>query len=97
MTQSTASQTKSTQQYFKFLGLPKLPSKAMVVLVPFFLSGIMSAVVSLISIVRSVGLVDGMATLWLSSWTISWAIAFPTVLVVLPLARRLALSLVQKG
>lgn len=92
---NSASRSDNSKHTFKLFGLPKLPNKAMVILVPLFLSGIMSGVVALISILRSVGMTEGMATLWFSSWTLSWAIAFPTVLVVLPLARRLALALVK--
>ena len=38
---------------------------------------------------RNAGLADGFATLWVHAWLPSWAIAFPVVLVVAPLARRL--------
>ncbi|MGL4277244.1 MAG: DUF2798 domain-containing protein, partial [Morganella morganii] len=34
---------------------------------------------------------------WLTSWGISWAIAFPTVLFVLPFARKLSLLLVRSS
>ena len=38
---------------------------------------------------RATGLVDGFMGLWMSSWASSWLVAFPTVLVVAPLTRRL--------
>lgn len=53
------------------------------------LSGMMSFIVSCIATFRATGLVDGFAGLWMSSWASSWLVAFPTVLVVAPLTRRL--------
>ena len=53
------------------------------------LSGMMSFIVSCIATFRATGLVDGFMGLWMSSWASSWLVAFPTVLVVAPLTRRL--------
>lgn len=77
------------------LGIPKLPARAMIVLVPLFLSLVMSGIVSLISTVRALGFTSEVFTPWLSSWGISWMIAFPTVFFVLPIARRISLLLVK--
>lgn len=77
------------------LGLPKLPARAMIVLVPFFLSLVMSGIVSLISTLTALGFSLAIISPWLSSWMISWVIAFPTVLFVLPFARKLSLLLVR--
>ncbi|MGR3495336.1 DUF2798 domain-containing protein [Citreimonas sp.] len=60
-----------------------------------FLSGMMSCLVSFISTVRGVGLIDGLVSLWLTNWLASWAIAFPAVLVVAPIARRMVLALTR--
>jgi hypothetical protein len=49
----------------------------------------MSSMVSGIATFRNFGLVDGFFGLWVSAWLPSWFIAFPVVLVVAPLARRL--------
>ncbi|MEY1229656.1 DUF2798 domain-containing protein [Proteus terrae] len=86
-----------------FLGIPKLPTRAMIFLVPFFLSFIMSGIVSFImsgivsfiSTVKSLGMGMYVISPWLTSWGISWMIAFPTVLFVLPIARRFSLLLVK--
>lgn len=64
------------------------------VLFGFVLSALMSFIVSGIAIFRSAGLVDGFMSLWVNAWIPSWLIAFPTVLVVAPLARRLVGMLV---
>ena len=79
------------------LGFPKLPQRALIFLVPFFLSLVMSGIVSFISTVKALGFSWLLVSPWLSSWGISWAIAFPTVLFVLPFARELSLLLVRSS
>lgn len=76
-------------------GLPLLHTRYATVVMPFFLSVIMTCIVSLISTLRGVGMAAGFLALWLGSWGISWAIAFPTLLVVLPLVRKATFAVVQ--
>lgn len=52
------------------------------------LSGIMSLLVSGIATLRAVGVTDGMVSLWASAWLAAWIVAFPAVMVVSPLARK---------
>jgi hypothetical protein len=73
----------------------KLPARYMAVIMPLILSGMMSAIVSLISTLKSLGLQPDLLGIWLGTWVISWIVAFPTVLVVLPVARRFTLLFVQ--
>lgn len=77
------------------LGLPKLPARAMIFLVPFFLSFVMCGIVSFISTIKTIGFTMVMVSPWMSSWGLSWIVAFPTVLFVLPIARKLSLLLVK--
>lgn len=72
-----------------------LPAKCAPILFGFFLSGLMSCLVSGISTIRVVGLVDGVFVQWMTAWMYGWAVAFPTVLVVAPIARRLVARLVR--
>ena len=72
-----------------------LPAKFATPLFSLLLSGMMSLVVSGVSTYRAAGLVDGFARLWSGAWLASWLIAFPTVMVVAPLARRLVQRLVK--
>ena len=51
----------------------------------FFMSGIMSLVVTTINI----GLVDDLLLRWLVSWPMTSAIAFPTIMVVAPMVKRI--------
>ena len=72
-----------------------IPARFAPVLFGLILSGLMSLIVSGLSTFRALGLVEGFAGLWLGNWAISWAIAFPTVLVVAPLTRRIVATLTR--
>ena len=61
----------------------------------FVLSALMSLVVSGISTARTAGMIEGFGNLWLGAWLPSWLIAFPIVLIVAPVARRIAGSMVR--
>jgi hypothetical protein len=76
-------------------GTRKLPARYAAVVLPFFLSCIMTCLISGISTLRGVGLAPGVLQLWLGSWGVSWLIAFPTLLAVLPLVRRLTAAVVE--
>lgn len=77
------------------LGLRKLPARYAAVVTPFFLSMIMTCVVALISTLHGVGLTDGLVRTWLGAWGLSWLIAFPVLLFVLPVVRRLTAMFVD--
>lgn len=66
-----------------------IPQRLAPVAFGFVLSGLMSLIVSGLSTVRTVGLADGFFGLWMGNWAASWLVAFPVVLVVAPLARRI--------
>lgn len=77
------------------LGVALLHARYSAVVMPFLLSIIMTCVISLVSTLRSAGLVPGLLPLWLGSWALSWVIAFPTLLVVLPIVRKVTFVFVQ--
>ena len=72
-----------------------IPARFAPILFGLVLSGLMSLIVSGIATLRAAGLGEGVAALWMGSWASSWAVAFPTVLVVGPLARRAVGRLTQ--
>lgn len=72
-----------------------MPARFAPILFGLVLSGLMSFVVSGISTFRNAGLADGFFGIWVSAWLPSWLIAFPVVLVVAPVARRLVGMLVK--
>lgn len=73
----------------------RLPARYAAVLIPLVLSIIMTFVVSGISTLKVLGLSREFLTAWPIAWGLSWLVAFPTVLVVLPLTRRIVAALVE--
>jgi len=61
----------------------------------FFLSGMMSFIITGVATFKVVGLVSDLPILWLSAWPISWPIAFIAVTIVAPIARRLSNKIVR--
>ena len=49
----------------------------------------MTFIVSLVSTLKSLGLEAFTVQGWLSAWGLSWLIAFPTLLLVMPLVKKL--------
>lgn len=72
-----------------------MPTRYAPILFGFILSALMSFLVSGIATFRNAGLVDGFFNIWVNAWLPSWLIAFPVVLVVAPIARRLVGVLVK--
>ncbi|MEM8750349.1 MAG: DUF2798 domain-containing protein [Pseudomonadota bacterium] len=67
----------------------RLSPKIVPIVFGLLLSGMMSFVVSGISTLRLTGFEAGFMAAWMQNWSFSWAVAFPTVLVVAPMVRRL--------
>lgn len=59
------------------------------ILVAALMSGMMSAMVALISTVRGFGLPNNLAELWLRAWSVSWPIAFVVLVLVGPTIQRI--------
>lgn len=68
-----------------------MPPRFAPILFGLVLSGLMSLIVSGIATLRAVWpeADAGFLATWMGSWLFSWGVAFPTVLVVGPLTRRL--------
>jgi len=62
----------------------------------FLLFGLMSLIMSGAISYLNLGAVDGFAYIWLHAWVIAFAIAFPSVLLVFPFARRLAMRIASR-
>ncbi|MGX5734640.1 DUF2798 domain-containing protein [Bosea thiooxidans] len=67
----------------------RLPARYAAVVMPFILSVLMTFVVSGIATLKALGPTAEFLQTWPSSWALSWLVAFPTLLLVLPLVRRL--------
>jgi Protein of unknown function (DUF2798) len=72
-----------------------IPARFAPTLFGLILSGLMSCVVSGIATFRALGLHAGFIADWAGSWIVSWAIAFPTVLIVAPITRRIVAALTR--
>lgn len=74
-----------------------IPARFAPVVFGFILSGLMSFMVSGIATFRAVGMVNGFLGLWIGAWVPSWMLAFPAVLIVAPITRRIVTKLVRQG
>jgi Protein of unknown function (DUF2798) len=73
----------------------KLPARFNWVAQPLVLSIFMTCIVSGVSVARARGVGDGFAAAWLPAWGLSWVVAFPVLLGVMPLVRRVVASVVE--
>ncbi len=77
------------QNHPSIITFRRLPPRYAAVVMPLVLSVIMTFVVSGIATLRSLGLSPAFPATWMSAWGLSWLVAFPTLLLVLPLVRRI--------
>ncbi len=75
--------------------MPKFPAKSAALIMPLLLSVMMTCIVSLVSTLTSLGWPAFTLTQWLAAWGLSWLIAFPTLLLVLPVVKKLTRYLVH--
>ena len=73
----------------------KLPARYAAIVMPLVLSVLMTFVVSAISTLRSLGPTPAFIATWPGAWAISWLVAFPTLLAVLPLVRKIVALAVE--
>lgn len=76
----------------------KLPARYAHVFLPLVITFCMTFLVSGISTIRNLGLSsDVFFSSWLEAWGISWLIAFPVLLVILPMARKIVFTFVESS
>lgn len=73
----------------------KLPARYIGLVQPLVLSIFMSLVVSGVATIKNIGLAPDFFPAWMSAWGVSWLIAFPTLLLVLPLVKRIVALVVD--
>lgn len=73
--------------------MKKLPAQFELPLFALLLSGLMSFIVSGVALMRNLGDIPG-AALWINAWLTSWLVAFPAVIVIAPLVRKIVGRLV---
>ena len=72
----------------------KLPARFEHPLFALLLSGLMSLLVSGVATLHALGRHDGFVGQWLAAWLTSWSVAFPAVLVIAPLVRKVVARMV---
>ena len=72
---------------------PFIPKRGEHIAFSLLLSGMMSFIVSATSTFLAIGSFDGLLLAWLSSW----AIAFPAIVIVAPIVRRILKRIVKPG
>jgi Protein of unknown function (DUF2798) len=73
----------------------KLPVRFHWLVLPLVMSVFMTFVVSGVSIARVRGVGDGFVDAWLPSWGLSWIVAFPVLIAIMPLVRRVVSLIVE--
>ena len=73
-----------------------IPARYATIAFAFVLSALMSFLVSGIATLRNAGFTDDFFSLWIGAWLPSWLFAFPTVVVVAPIARRIVNRMVRQ-
>ena len=74
----------------------KLPARFAPLVMPLILTLMMTCVISGISTVNALGFTAEVLHDWPRAWIMSWIVAYPTILVVLPLVKRLTAMVVDE-
>lgn len=77
------------------LGTRRLPPRYATFVMPLVLSVLMSLIVSGVSTLKSLGVGAAFFSTWPIAWFLSWLVAFPALLLVLPLVRRIVSLVVE--
>jgi hypothetical protein len=73
----------------------KLPARYAAIVLPFVLSLLMTFVISGVSTLKSLGPTRAFVSTWPAAWALSWIVAFPTLIAVLPMVRRIVALVVE--
>jgi hypothetical protein len=74
----------------------KLPARTMHFALPLALTFVMTFLVSGVATVRAIGFADDMWSRWIESWLATWVMAFPIMLFLMPVMRRLLLRIIDQ-
>jgi len=72
-----------------------IPKRYEMITFAFFMSLLMSCIMSFFITVVNIGFTNDLLWRWLHAWGIAWAIAFPLALFVVPAVRRIVHRLVS--
>ncbi len=71
----------------------RIPHRFSPIVFGFLLSGFMSLIVAGIATLRAIGFHPDFVPRWTGAWLPSWCVAFPVVLFIAPVVRRLAAAI----
>ncbi len=74
-----------------------IPSRYSPYVFSFFMSLLMSGVMSFCITLLNLGWVTDVVMLWLQAWSAAFVIAFPTIVLITPLVRRLVTLVIQNA
>lgn len=62
----------------------------------FFMALLMSCIMSFVISIFNVGLVSGILLVWLKAWAFAFVVAFPTIILITPIVRKLVGLVVER-
>lgn len=62
----------------------------------FFMALLMSCLMSFVITIFNLGFTDNLLTMWLQAWSFAFVVAFPAVITVAPLVKKLTAAVVKK-
>ena len=75
--------------------MKKIPARFTWLVMPAVMALMMTFVVSGVSTVKAIGMPPDFVGKWMSAWAWSYVIAFPTLLAVLPMVKRVVAAIVE--
>ena len=79
----------------KSVRFKKIPARYLHIMIPFVLSFFISGIISGIFTIKSMGFQPDTIFAWLNSWILAWSIAFPSVLIMLPIVKKIVGFIVE--
>lgn len=73
----------------------KLPARYMGIVFPLVVSFFMSCIMSCVVTLRTIGLADDFLFMWATAWGLSWVVAFPILFLVIPMCKKIVSLLVE--
>ncbi len=77
------------------LDIPMVDDKYHSLVFSFLMSLFMSCIMSLVISISNIGFVGDIVSIWLGTWLFSFMVAFPTVVIVSPLAHKFVGSILK--
>ena len=77
-------------------GTLMIPKQYQHIVFAFFMALLMSCLMSFVITIFNIGFTNNLLTIWLQAWGFAFIVAFPAVITVAPLVKRLTEAVVKK-